>query len=442
MTALPADPAQNRSFRRRLGWILAAGLLLRLVAVFRVPTQPVSDFWAYYQKGLNLARHAKYEAIPGRPDATHPPLYPILLAGAFLAAPAHPLAEAKLVNCFLGLAAALAGAILARRLGGDQAGHLAAAFFAFLPRYLLMPCLIASENLFAPLLLLFLWLVLEGAGSPRAGRLAAGAGGVVALAALTRTVAHYLGAVWLLGALAARKKWRTALGETVLLLAIQHAVMLPWALRNQAALGRFTFLNTAGGYGLFLGNNPNATGLWYDGRQDLEKAAPGALSQGEVAVSDASNRAAWRWMRENPGRALRLYLVKFGIIFRQSNIVGGFAVTGTGISPPWPPADVLPWPNILKTRHRAMEIALSLAAWLIVLLGAAGCLLLARRALRTREPADLAAALVFPAAALYVPVMSALIAVNGRYRWPVEDVLVPVAALFCASVLARRRTGG
>ena len=283
-----------------------------------------------------------------------------------------------------------------------------------------------------PLLLLFVFLVLEGARAPRGLRLAAAGGFVLALAALTRTVAYYLGGLWLLAALAARKKWKAALGETLLLLAVQHAVMLPWAIRNEMRLGRFTFLNTAGGYATFLGNNPKATGLWYDGREQLEKFAPGVLAKGELAISDASNALAFRWIREHPGPALRLYFVKIGIIFRQADIIEAFAVSGTDVTPPVPGIDALPGPHPLKANLPVLKSVLSSIAWWIVILGVGGWLLLGRRAVRTREPLDLVVALVFPAAALYVPVVSALIAVNGRYRWPVEDMMIPAAAMLIA----------
>ena len=393
-----------------------------------MPTQPTSDFWSYYHRGLNLAEHGRYEALPGRVDATYPPLYSMLLAAAFLAAPATTLLAGKLLNCLLGAAVILLGALLARRLGGDRAGLLAAAFFAFFPRALLQPCLIASENLFAPLLLGVVLLVLAGARSERAWRLAAAAGAVIALAALTRTVGYYLGGLWLLAALVRRKKLRTALAETVLVLAVQHAVMLPWALRNEAQLHRFTFLNTAGAYGLFVGNNPHADGLWYDARKDLEKAEPGVLAKGDVAISEASDRAARRWMRENPGRAAALYFRKFGIIFKQTDLVAGFAISAEGVEPPTPGLDVLPGPHFLKKHLYAVTTLLKLAGWLAVLLGVLGWIGLLGRALRTRKAVDFVPALVLPAAALYVPVISALIAVNGRYRWPVEDLILPTAA--------------
>jgi 4-amino-4-deoxy-L-arabinose transferase-like glycosyltransferase len=427
-------PESARTFGRRIAGIAAAGFLLRLAAVLWIPTQPTSDFWGYYHRALNLAAHGSYDAVLGRADASHPPLYALLLAPVFFVAPkGAALLAGKILNCVLGAwAIALAG-LLTRSLWGERAGTIAAALLAFFPRAILMPCLLASENLYSPLAFLFVLLVLEGARARPAWRIAAASGVVIGLAALTRTVAYPMAGLWLLAALVSRKKPRTAIAETLLVLLLEHAVMLPWGLRNQARLGRFTILNTAGGYGLFVGNNPRATGDWYDATAQLAAISPGVFARGPLAVSDASNAAAWRWIRENPRQTLHLYLVKFGIIFRQTFIMASFAVSGTNVVPPVPGIDVLPGPHFLKRHPYALNGILFASGWALVWLGAGGWIALFARAGRTRSPDDWCPAIVLPAATLFVPVTSALIAVNGRYRWPVEDLLVPAAAIFLSS---------
>ncbi len=409
--------------------------MLRLAVVHWVPTQPASDFWGYYHRALNLVATGKYDAIRGRADATHPPLYALAIAPSFLAFPRHTLGAAKIVNCGLGALAIVLVGILGRRLGGDRAGIVAAWTLALLPRALLMACLLASENLYSPILFGLVWVLVESGRARNTSRLAALAGLLLGLAALTRTVAYYMFPIWILPALAARRKWRRILGELALLLLVQHAIMLPWALRNRAVLGRFLFTNTAGGYGLYLGNNPKATGDWYDGSADLNKVEPNVFAHGALAIDDLSRRVAWQWMRENPREALRLYFVKFGIIFRQTFIMASFTVSATNVTPPVPGIDVLPGPHFLKRHPYALNGILFATGWALVYAGVGGWIVLFARARRTRSPDDWTPALVLPAATLFVPVISALIAVNGRYRWPVEDLLVPAAALLVAVAL-------
>lgn len=419
--------------------VAALGLFLRIAVVLTVPTQPVSDFWEYFERALHLAHDGRYEAALGIVDASHPPAYPLLLAIGFRAVPgADPLLLAKLINCLLGTLSIAIGARLALLLWGERAALLAAVAFALYPRYLLMPCLLASENLFAPLLLLFVYLIAKSFGREQRLRLAAAAGCVVGLLALTRSVAYALGVIWIAGAWAMGRRWRTILAELAILLALQHAVMVPWAARNKRELGRFTFLNSVGGVGLFIGNNPRATGEWYEWQADLERAQPGILSKTAVEIDDAARLEALRWIRNHKRGAAELYLEKLRLMLVQDTTAAGWAIYGQNISPPVPPVSVLPGPHWLKDHRRFVILTLRTAAALLCLLGFGGLILLLRQALRSRAVSDRAIAAMFFAAVAYIPLLSALIAVNGRYRWPSEDVLLPVAAMFVAWLTGRR----
>lgn len=308
---------------------------------------------------------------------------------------------------------------------------MAAGLAAFYPRHLLMPCLIASENLFAPLLLAFLAIAVASWRRRGIAGPALAAGCVIGVLALTRTVAYAMGLVWLAGALAGGRRARPILAGLALLIAAQHAVMLPWAIRNARETGRFAFTSSTGGIGLFIGNNPDATGDWYPWHGDLERARPGVSSQSPWELDDAARDAALDWIRKNPVRAAKLYLEKLRRIAVEDTMVAGWAIFAEKVSPPEPGIPVLPGPHPLKPHRRAVHWALRIAAALLALFGAGGLLQLLRRGFPSPGP-DRAIAVWFLAAAAYVPLVSALIAVNGRYRWPVEDVLVPLAALFLA----------
>jgi 4-amino-4-deoxy-L-arabinose transferase-like glycosyltransferase len=257
----PSASADVR-FWERVAAAAALGFALRLLMVLAVPTQPVSDFWEYFQRAENFVRPGPAQPIPGVTDAGHPPAYPLFLAAFMFLASPHIFA-AKLANCVLGTLTILIGAGLARELGGPKVGVWAAILFSFCPGLLLMPLILASENLFSPLLLLFAWVAVKRWRTDRSSRLAALAGLCIGAAALTRSIGYFLPIVWLAGMAAKRIRLRVILSELAVLLAVEHAVMLPWALHNARASGRFTFLGDLGGVGLFIGNNPNATGGWY-----------------------------------------------------------------------------------------------------------------------------------------------------------------------------------
>jgi 4-amino-4-deoxy-L-arabinose transferase-like glycosyltransferase len=433
----PSAPA-GRAFWPRVIVIAALGLLLRLFVVLTIPTQPVSDFNEYFVRAQKIARSGLQPEIE-EPNANHPPLYPLWLAGIVSTGP-QALLAVKLGNCLLGVATILVGSGLARRLWGFRAGIAAALLFAFLPRLLLMPLIVASENLFSPLLLLFMgaaarrWRLGAGAPSDRqrsvALPLAAEIGLLIGLLALTRTVAYFLALVWLVGVILARLRVKTILVELVVILAVQHLVMLPWAIRNERAVGRFTFLNTVGGVGLYAGNNPHATADWRPWQKDLERERPGILSQGSAEIDDAARQEAIRWIRKHPGRAARLYLKRLWLIFKQDTVAAWWAIYAKRITPPFPGRDVLSERHPLEDHRAAVFWALRIFDAFLLACAFGGLCLLFRRAQRSRSGLDRALAVGFLATVAYFPLLSAPIATNGRQRWPSEDLSVPIAAMF------------
>ena len=128
-----------------------------------------------------------------------------------------------------------------------------------------------------------------------------------------------------------------------------------------------------------------------------------------------------------------------GCSLTDDGLAAGFTIFGEGISPPSPPASVLPGPHPIKRHAQAVHRLLRISGVLLALCALGGFVLLVRRA-RKGSIVDRTLAAGFVAAALYVPIVSAAIAVNGRYRWPVEDVITPLAGLFLsktASLLRR-----
>ena len=428
-----------------LAAILAAGAVARLAIVFWIPTQPVSDFYGFFKVAQSLATEGRYEAGPGGSDGRRSPAYPVLLSLAMRAAGAgDPLLAAKLANVVLAVLAAWIGATLSRRLWGNSAALWTAAILSFLPRSLLMTDLLAAENLLAPLLLLFLFL---SAGSWIRGfspGRAAAIGLVCGLMTLTRAVAYAFPLAWLAGALAARRKWRSLILELAVILLAAHAVLLPWAIRNASALGRFTPFNTVGGVGIYLGNTDNATGQWRPWADELERLHPGVFARGFVAIDDAAWEEAHRWIRAHPGRAARLYLKKLRIIASDDAFAAAFAISAEGIPAPVELKPVLPGAHPLKEHPAEVRAALRVSGLLLAICALSGFILLWRSA-RKGSSIDRALAVGFLAAALCIPLVSAAMAVNGRYRWAAEDAIAPVAGLFLAYLGARegvRRPGG
>jgi 4-amino-4-deoxy-L-arabinose transferase-like glycosyltransferase len=424
-------------------WALAlTALAARLLTIAWIPAQPVDDFWSYLARARNLAETGLYGPLPGYPDAAYPPAYPLLLTVAH-ALRIDALVAAKLLNALLGTASVVLTALLGRKLAGDAVGWVAGGLAVLHPRSLLAAVILASENLFAPLLLGLLLVLVTAVRRSRAIPLAGLAGGIVGLLALTRAVGYPLGVLWPLVMLAGGRRWRPVVAETMLLLAIQHAVMLPWALRNAATLDRFTFLTSTGGINLYIGNSEGAQGGWYPWRPSLARAVPDLERRSVFGMDDAAATAARDWIRREPRRALRLYARKLGLILLpDESYVVFYSLTGRGFAPPVAERPVLVAAHPLGSAAATVVRGLTVWHWAVVVLGGGGAAWLLAMAIGRRDRAQAAAIGALVAAASYFPLVAAVFLASTRFRWPMDDLLLVVSPVLVVSLAyAARRSG-
>ncbi|WP_019516424.1 hypothetical protein [Sphingomonas sp. Mn802worker] len=234
-----------------------------------------------------------------RAVALFPPVYPLLLAG-WGAMFGLSTAALLVLSSLLDLASASVIVLLARRLGAPRAGVAAACLFLVWPSQLLDAPLAQKESL-ATLLVLLLaygWIVTTGRMRE-----------VVLIGVGSAALALTQPGEALLSLLFALLQWRrlgfarvmrigAAAGSVALL------AMLPWWWRNDALLHAFVPLTSAGGYSLWIGNNPAATGNWMP--------PPHALyGLPELAFSRAAGGLALDWIAAHPVDAIRLTLAKF-----------------------------------------------------------------------------------------------------------------------------------
>ena len=400
---------------------------------------PVSDFWSYLHRGISLHERGRYEIWPGHFNAFFPPGYPLLLAASFALTDRHLIA-AKTVNCVLGAASIVLVGLLGRRLRGEKVGALSAFILALYPRSILMCCLVASENLFTPLLLAFVLLVASGLAKRPALTIAAGAGAILGMLTGVRMVAHYLGALWPFAALIVRRRpLRTVALETILLIGVQHAVLLPWAFWNLKWQGKFTFSTSIGAVALFEANSDAANGQWFDWQQAIEARVPGSTKLSPHDLDSLMFRESVRWIRAHPGRALAGYASRFGDLFAHDAHVADWAIFGAG-SPPFPATRVLPDEHVLKRHPVAVKRILELPSWVLLLLAGGGVIWLLPKALAGGHAGLQSVTFVaLSGAAAYQVSLIPIFFVVARYRWPLEDLLLPVAAAALTGFLASAR---
>ena len=122
----------------------------------------------------------------------------------------------------------------------------------------------------------------------------------------------------------------------------------------------------------------------------------------------------------------------------QDHLAADWAIFAEKVPPPEPGLSVLPGPHPLKGHRAAVTLLLRIAGLLLALAACGGLVVLRKK--RVARDAPVAAGLVaIVAAAADHFLVSALFASNRRYRWPHEDLAVPLAAVVIARLAPGRR---
>ena len=318
------------------GRVFAVALALRLVAVLagRGLGIGLDDMFQYDMLARSLAAGQGYRWYAAKDVAliqryldfdptTHPaydprglptsfraPLYPAFLAVWYrLAGLEQRWFAARLAQAVLGALVAPLTWALARALMPDRprAATAAALIVAAYPMLVLLPLALATENLFLPLSLALLVLLVRGPRPGREVRWAVVAAGLLGLAMLTRSVAAVFAplvlarAVWGPGgrgsANGRARRWKALLAAGLVL----TVMLTPWLVRNARLHGHWVWLETSGGYNLYVGAHPDGDGTFY----------PPAAQELLYIVDDAERDAlarqrAWEFIRAaGPGEFLR-----------------------------------------------------------------------------------------------------------------------------------------
>ena len=277
-------------------FLLGAGVRLALL-----PLAAVGDLWpderTYLAVAANLREGRGYSAAPEIDKQTFvAPGYPTFLA-AFGGSPT----AVRVAQAVLGglAAAALAGA--AMLLYGTLGAAVAGAAFALYPSFVYYSDRFLAEALYLPLLCFIIFLA--AATARRGGLLLCAAMGLAtAAAALARPALLPLAAVLLLVSLR-----RIRLVGVAVFAICLAAGLAPWWARNASLHGRFVPFTTGAGWSLYESNNPTATGGVKEGTWPIESRLAGL---DEAAADALLASEARRFIVENPGRFLRLALVK------------------------------------------------------------------------------------------------------------------------------------
>jgi tetratricopeptide (TPR) repeat protein len=286
---------------------------------------------------LQWAHSINTESFWGRELFVQSPLYAYLLA-LFLRTTAEPLLAIRLLQVLLGSGACVLVALSAHRLSGDaRAALLAGLLAAGYGPLVYYDVLILKESLGVFLIALFLLLVLMAAESGRPRRWAL-AGLVLGLFWLVRANAPLL-ALPPLAWLGLQRRGR-ALPAALAFTAAMLLAVAPLTARNLLVTGKPVLTIASGGWNLYAGNNPQATGLYHampgvsaDPRREAGTLVAYAERQAGRPLTDAE-ASDWyvgetlRFVLGQPLQWLRLMLRKALIFWNAFEVPDNYAFSG------------------------------------------------------------------------------------------------------------------
>lgn len=411
----------TRRFRAWVAGFTAVGFAVRVgYVIVATRHRTLAGDPGYFHGLAEMLRHGHgwnepyFSGFGVYPTATHPPLYPLLLAGSSFAG-FDSVFRHRVFSCLIGTAAIPLIALVARRYGSRRAGVFAAAIAAIYPYLWVNDVNVLSESLLVPLLALVL-LAAEAVAREPTLRRAALLGGTVALATLTR------GEEWLLVPLLAWpllglrvKPLRERFALMGAATAMFVLVLAPWVGWNLTRFDHPVLISTDLGGTLF---NTNCDPVWHGPTIGWWVFLPPCPHDAPLSVHDESTRdqllraAAWKYVSGHASRAPVVVAARVGRIWGVFNPFQTRMFDeqeGRGKWPTW----------------IGMMLFYPLA--LLALVGF-------RRVRRRELPV-----LPFVAFALVVTITAALFYGSMHFRVPAEVAIVVLAAVGIDAIVTDRR---
>jgi 4-amino-4-deoxy-L-arabinose transferase-like glycosyltransferase len=290
--------------------ILCAGFLLRIVAILSLNHESNGgDEAAYISMALNLINGDGIKDNMGN-HAMYNVGYPLFILAPVFYFFSENIFAVRICNVLLGCIAIILCYLVAKKAGAGKIGRLTAA--GILALYLptgVYAVYILKENLMTPLMLGVIWCILQLAYQP-SKKTAVGCGILFGLLALTGNAALSLVAAVIPALVFAPATTSRKIIFTTLIFTIAIIISAPWMIRNASVIGS-PVMNTNGGFNLYLGNNPAATGYFVSIADTPRGSTWGDLREiGEVQASETLKQEAITWIKDHPVDFLTLAVKK------------------------------------------------------------------------------------------------------------------------------------
>jgi len=405
--------------RRLLIYIIATGVLLRLVAVALLPFNQWSDFKDYDEMAWQWVLRGGYyngEHL----TAYWPPGYSFFLSRIYLVF-GHVPRLGAVANAFLAVPELLLSFLIMKRVFNEKVARWTLVLLAFFPSQILFTHLLASEALFNPLLLLSILLFVSADDRLSEKWYIMLVGGIaLGTATLTRAVSKFLLLVvipyWWWHSRSVKRTARFAL----LALIGFSLVVVPWMIRNYYAVG-VAKINTNSGINLFIGNQPGA-GMGYNAyladQYDVNEP------HREAYVDSVTWKRATDYIFEKPGAFLVRGIIKVAFFYAVDMDALIF--------------DVIRSSNEQELNYSVVLSVLCESYYLIVMLVAVlGLGTFFRQKKSLRKPG----AYLLLGVVLYWTGIHFVFYGSGRYHFPIIPIFCAFAALFIRSAVEKRLSG-
>lgn len=344
---------------KRLGAILLLGIVLRLIWVYAVDTQPIFDFKHYHDLAMSLLQQGEYSMPEGLdyikqstpylqagtayPTAFRPPGYPLFLMVLYTVYPS--ILAAKLANVAMSVVWMLCMFWLGSKYFSRRAGLGAALLTAGFPPAIYYTSVVGTEIISVTLLLLVLCAQTSRVGGRWGNPLLIGA--IVGFLALVKPYFAVFPAIYLVlnwwqsrDESAQFREWaKPALLSLLCAAGMMLLIISPWTIRNYVVFDRFVPISTNGSFVLYQNNND-----LNEGKTMNVMTVPGSIfltdrilnADGDYNEPDAMKLAkqeAMHWIRTHPQEYLLLGLKRLG----QSYLTIGIESWGWSMATASPP---------------------------------------------------------------------------------------------------------
>lgn len=390
--------------------LLLVGMGLRVLWAIAVPMLPVSDSLAYHQFARTLVDHGVYGWSASEPTAYWAVGTSGLAAFTYLFTDSY--VGVVILNLIAGSVVLVLTHHLAARWFSPRIAILAMALVAFWPNLIFFTSILSSELFFIAMTLAGLFFWQRPAGNPMLNLVIAGL--IWGLTSYIRPVILLVPITLALVDLTrSRRRFAITVMEAGIAVLLILLIATPWTMRNQKVFGVPVMISNNFGPNLWMGNNPASNG----GYMELP---PQVGTMSEVERSDYLKEEAKRFIREDPGRAIKLLGMKLvrlnsretiGVVWNEEHLrslIGDKGVVGA---------------KFIATGY-----------WYLLLAGAlAGMVMIGRRK-------GIIAAFFNPPVSLwgYFTALHVVVVADDRYHMPSSPFIAILAAVALNALLTSR----